>query len=102
MIVLEVWLDVEHALMQTAIEHEITARQPTMKVIREMERRGIISHDLGSLIRDLRGVRNNAVHSVDFDLTRESAIHYAHRGPNRGFPSSGSQTTLIVAALPRP
>lgn len=78
--VLEAWRTVENLLMQIAqrrLPPDEGGKLIPYKTISLLERDETLSPGLGSLLRDLRGLRNQAAHAPDFALSLESALEYA-------------------------
>ena len=48
-----------------------------MTLSRQLESGGILPRDAASLVRDLRPLRNQAIHAHEFDLDPEQAIEFA-------------------------
>ena len=78
--VLEAWRDVELAAMEGArrIGGETFRGKPlTLQAIRLLERNETLNRNVIGLLRDLRGLRNEAAHAPAFALAKESALEYA-------------------------
>ncbi len=52
-------------------------RTLTFQAIRLLERNEALDRNVIGLLRDLRGLRNQAAHAPDFAVTKESALEYA-------------------------
>lgn len=76
--VLEAWLNVEHAALEAAnrLGADLGASQ-TYQAIRFLERSDKLDRSLVSLMRDLRGLRNEAAHAPEFALGKAAALQYA-------------------------
>jgi len=78
--VLEAWRDVEVAALEAAQKlggEAFRNRTLTFQAIRLLERSEALDRNVIGLLRDLRGLRNQAAHAPDFALTKESALEYA-------------------------
>jgi hypothetical protein len=76
----EVWRQVELAALDGARRNDIyispsEATSPA-RVLRALERHRVIDAGKLGLVHDLRGLRNQAVHSPDFAVTSASALEY--------------------------
>ena len=61
-----------------------------MTLSRQLESGGILPRDAASLVRDLRPLRNQAIHAHEFDLDPEQAIEF------------GALAERIIASIPVP
>jgi len=78
--VLEAWREVEQAALAAARKvggDAFRNRTSPFDAIRVLERSGPLDRNIIGLLRDLRGLRNQAAHAPDFALTKESALEYA-------------------------
>jgi hypothetical protein len=78
--VLEAWREVELAALEAARKvggEAFRNRTLTFEAIRVLERSESLDRNIIGLLRDLRGLRNQAAHAPDFALTKESALEYA-------------------------
>ena len=78
--VLEAWREVELAALDAARTiggESMQNKTLTYQAIRLLEERQSLDRNLISLLRDLRGLRNQAAHAPDFGLSKESALEYA-------------------------
>ena len=78
--VLEAWRGVELAALDAARAiggESFRNKTLTFQAIRLLEQNESLDRSVTSLLRDLRGLRNEAAHAPDFALTRESALEYA-------------------------
>ena len=78
--VLEAWRKVELAALEAveAIGGEpLRKKTLTFQAIRLLEQKEPLDRSVISLLRDLRGLRNEAAHAPNFALARESALEYA-------------------------
>jgi hypothetical protein len=78
--VLEAWRSVEHTAIETAqrLGGNFRSDKPlTVQAIRFLERQEFIDRNIVSLLRDLRGLRNEAAHAPNFVLSKESALEYS-------------------------
>lgn len=86
--VLEAWREVELAALEAARKvggDKFRERPFTLEAIRILERSESLDRNVMGLLRDLRGLRNQAAHAPDFALTKESAIDYAQTALNVAF-----------------
>lgn len=77
--VTEAWRWVELATLDAAnnlLGSEFTNKTATFQAIRKLERDDRMDRGAVTLMRDLRGLRNDAVHSPEFALSVESALEY--------------------------
>jgi len=77
--VTEAWRLVEIASIDAAralLGDDFKNKTFTFQAIRKLERDDRIDQGAFSLLRDLRGLRNDAVHSPEFALSSEKAIEY--------------------------
>ena len=79
--VIDSWLAVEKAMRDLAASRRTSVDIPrgrsVFTVERELTRSGVLSPVMVSLLRDLRGTRNEVVHRLDVPLTPEMARQYA-------------------------
>jgi hypothetical protein len=78
--VLEAWRDVELAALEAARKiggEAFRHRTLTFQALRILERSESLDRNVIGVLRDLRGLRNEAAHAPDFALTKESAVEYA-------------------------
>ena len=73
----EAWRHVELALRDAASRSGQPIPRHVMTLSRQLESGGILPRDAASLVRDLRPLRNQAVHAQEFDLDPERAIEFA-------------------------
>jgi hypothetical protein len=76
--ILDAWLRLEFALTEAAKKADVplTQRGGILGLIEELEKRGVIAPELRSPLRRLRNLRNVAVHTMDFDISKDSVIDY--------------------------
>jgi hypothetical protein len=76
--VLESWLNVEQTALETANRFGANlGPSQTYQAIKFLERSDKMDRSLVSLLRDLRGLRNQAAHTPDFALGKAAALQYA-------------------------
>lgn len=78
--VLEAWRDVELAALEAAQKiggESFRHKTLTFQALRILEHSESLDRNVIGLLRDLRGLRNEAAHAPDFALTKESALEYA-------------------------
>lgn len=73
----EAWRHVELALKEAAKKLGIAESRDTLQVAKAMQESGMLSRDAVSLLADLRGLRNRAVHAKEFDLDPDQAMEFA-------------------------
>ncbi|MDO9332909.1 MAG: hypothetical protein Q7T57_00080 [Dehalococcoidales bacterium] len=79
--IMTAWLRVEESLNALAIKHNlynalIPPNSPyNMNALRKA---GVVSADLVSLYRDLRSLRNNAAHDLEFSPSADAVNSYVH------------------------
>jgi hypothetical protein len=108
--VTEAWRWVELATLEAAqhlLGEEFRNKSLTFRAIRDLERDERMDRGAVLLMRDLRSLRNKAVHSPEFALTEETALEYAELAkqlvgylrtvgtPDRRFQLSESATSRI-------
>jgi hypothetical protein len=79
LIVMDVWLEVERAVHQLAVNHNLVNAlllPGTPSIISSLRKAGIVSPELASLYRDLRALRNQAAHEFDFSPSSEAVVAY--------------------------
>ena len=103
--VLEAWRGVELAALEAARKlagDEFRNRTLTYQALRFLERNKAIDGNVITLLRDLRGLRNDAAHAPDFALSSTSAVQYAAsaeavarylREVKEGAPNQGVERT---------
>jgi hypothetical protein len=77
--VTEAWRWVELATLEAArnlLGNEFKNKTATFQAIRKLERDDRMDAGAVALMRELRGLRNDAVHSPEFALSIESALEY--------------------------
>jgi len=77
--VTEAWRWVELATLDTAkslLGNEFNNKTATFRAIKKLERDDRIDRGAVAMMRDLRGLRNDAVHSPEFALSVDSALEY--------------------------
>jgi hypothetical protein len=77
--VLEAWRDVELAALDVARAiggESFRNKTLTFQAILLLEQKEAFDRNVISLLRDLRGLRNEAAHAPDFALTKEIALQY--------------------------
>jgi len=77
--ILEAWLGVESALKRAAFQHAgspLPSATSPIQQIRVLDRDDLLSPVDVALFHDLRGLRNQAVHVSDLQLTRKAARNY--------------------------
>ena len=77
MAIAEAWRHVELALRDAASRRGQRIPRDVMTLSRQLESCGILPRDAASLVRDLRPLRNQAIHAHEFDLDPERAIEFA-------------------------
>lgn len=102
--VTEAWRWVELASLDAArslLGDKFRNKTFTFQAIRKLEQDERIDRGAVLLMRDLRGLRNDAVHSPDFAVSSEAAVEYAQMarqlvgylktvsGPNNGIQRTG-------------
>lgn len=78
--VLEAWLQVEAAAVDAARRlggQRFGDIRRSSEAIRFLERSDMVNREAVATLRDLRGMRNEAVHVPDFDVPDVAAIDYA-------------------------
>lgn len=78
--VTEAWRWVELASLDTArklLGEEFRNKTFTFQAMRKLEQDDRMDRGALALMRDLRGLRNDAVHSPDFAISLEAALEYA-------------------------
>ena len=73
----DAWRRVELALRYAASQRDQRVPRNVMTLSSQLESDGILPRDAASLVRDLRPLRNQAVHAHEFDLEPERAIEFA-------------------------
>ena len=73
----EAWRRVELALRDAASRRGQRIPGDVMTLSRQLESGGILPRDAASLVRDLRPLRNQAIHAHELDLDPEQAIEFA-------------------------
>lgn len=79
--VLEAFTSVEIEAISAAHRLGMTKSFPrtlTFRALKFLEENGRIDPALVTLLRDLRGLRNQAAHAPEFALTSDAAIQYVH------------------------
>ncbi len=79
--VLEAWRSIELASLAAArklIGPEFRNKTMIYQALRALENAPNIDRKVLGLLRDLRGLRNEAAHAPDFALSKQSAIEYAN------------------------
>lgn len=79
-VVLEAWREVELATLAAARAvggESFRNKTLTYHAIRILEQKESLDRNVVSLIRDLRGLRNEAAHAPEFALSKELALEYA-------------------------
>ena len=104
--VTEAWRWVEIASLDAAkslLGENFRNKTFTFQAIRKLEHDDRIDRGAVLLMRDLRGLRNDAVHSPEFALSTDSALEYAQMarqlvgylrtvgGPNKGMQRAGEK-----------
>jgi len=75
--VLEAWLLVEDALQRAALQRGLgSIRNFTRKQLEHLVQQGVLPEEAVGLVEQLRRLRNEAAHAVDFAPTPEQAQHY--------------------------
>ncbi len=93
--VLEAWRDVESAALDAARSlgaESFRSSTLSYQALRTLEQSEKLDRGIVSLLRDLRGLRNQAAHAPDFALSPASALEYAAAAQRvaaylRGIPS---------------
>jgi hypothetical protein len=78
--IIEAWRGVELAALEAAerLGGDIFKNKTlTFQAIRFLEQQKDLDRSIISILRDLRGLRNQAAHAPEFALTKESALEYA-------------------------
>ncbi len=77
--ILEAWLNVENSAHHLISSQESpfpgTVRNITY-ILRSLEKRGILNFEDVTLFNNLRSLRNQAVHDIDFNPSADSAIQF--------------------------
>ena len=76
--VVEAWLNLESAAFKLARKHDINQPRtlsPT-SLIRSLDKSGVVNNDEVALFNDLRVLRNQATHDLDFSPSPESVLNY--------------------------
>jgi hypothetical protein len=76
----EAWREVEQAALDAARQlggDRFRNKSLTFEAIRLLERAERVDRGVISLLRDLRGLRNQAVHAPEFALSNSAALEYA-------------------------
>jgi hypothetical protein len=76
--VLEAWLGVEAELFRALDRASIDIRRPASgaRAAWELTSAGLLGENLAALVRQLQGLRNEAVHTTDFELSSDAATTY--------------------------
>lgn len=77
--ILEAWQGVDFAARRAIIQHAgspIPDVSSPLRVVKALAKSGLVSVDDVTLFNDLRGLRNQATHSPDFNPSYESAANY--------------------------
>ena len=77
--ILEAWLGVESALKRAAFQHAgspLPSATSPIQQIRVLDGEDLLDSVNVALFHDLRGLRNQAVHINDFQLSRKAAENY--------------------------
>jgi hypothetical protein len=78
--VTEAWREVEAAAVEAARRNKISLNgersTSPLRLIRALERAGLVDSDKRALFHDLRNLRNQAVHAPEFALSTEAALDY--------------------------
>jgi hypothetical protein len=78
--VLEAWREVERAALEASqppAGRLYPYKSLTFQAFKNLERNEALDKKVLGVLRDLRGLRNQAAHAPDFALTKESALEYA-------------------------
>jgi hypothetical protein len=78
--VIEAWREVELAALSAARRlggDTVTGKSLSYQAIRYLENSDELDRGVVSLLRDLRGLRNQAAHAPEFAISTESALDYA-------------------------
>jgi hypothetical protein len=78
--VLDAWLQVESAALSAAHHlggERFRDRTLSYQAVRHLEQLDKLDRGVVSLLRELRGLRNEAAHAPDFALSEASALDYA-------------------------
>lgn len=79
--ILESWLRLESCAIRVGthfgLKDTSAGRRSLGAMMRDMQKAQLITTDDAALFSDLRSLRNQAVHDVDFSPSSESAIRYA-------------------------
>ncbi len=70
------WLQLEDAINSYATKNGISASQNILKTANELHERNLINNKDNYLISKLRKLRNEAVHSIDFNPEINAVIEY--------------------------
>jgi hypothetical protein len=79
-VVLEAWRNVELAALEAARSiggESFRNKTLTYQAIRLLERTESLDRNVISLLRDLRGLRNEAAHAPELALTKNASLEYA-------------------------
>ena len=74
--VLESWLRVERAVVEVAKQRGLPIPKSEARVVNDIIRSGALDGWQMGVLKDLRGLRNSAVHVAEFEPSKESAIGY--------------------------
>lgn len=78
--ILEAWLLVESTITLVAMNNEISGPELPSKslfsLLKTLTKKGVLSPNQGSIISELRQLRNSAVHDVNFDVGMSETLEY--------------------------
>ena len=72
------WLMIEEALRDLAKSSQLDLKhyEPSVKVLSILRNRNILPNDMYKTINEARRLRNEAIHSMDFDISPDDAQNY--------------------------
>lgn len=76
--VTEAWLIVEAALQHASLSLPVRPRGYGLvrEAFEELIKRNLLPQETNAVFDDLRKIRNNAAHAMEFDISSEEAIRY--------------------------
>jgi len=75
--VAEAWRFVEMAIQRALSRRQLSRPKSPRELRQVLQQNGLLPGRAGALLDDLRGMRNQAVHATDMELTPGQAIDYA-------------------------
>ncbi len=77
-LVIEQWVNIEHAVIESARRHDYSARIPdARRAIDYLRELGVITPGTAEALHYLRRLRNEAAHHKQFTIDAEQALEYA-------------------------